>query len=428
MSGGRPSHFDFRGTLEPARHIGCTEAIPTMKTAAHALAAGLTLALATGDCSQVPRAASPSAGVSLTAATVMTANALQDRFRRVMLDEATWSRLYIVDLTSGSAGAEAAGKRLARARDDVAELLGRYGGPTADERLGKLLDAMTGDERAAATAAVKRDRGAYDRAAHDWYASGDRLAYFLADRNPALSETGLVVALRDAVRYQVAQIDARLAGDFRTDADAADASAGQALAIADIFAGGVIDRSPRDVAPPPLDTQAQSVHVVLRDLFETRAALLHEYVVESQVDFAAAEATRRRLLANADAIGRPLGFFYGDALGASVGTLLRGETRDALAALDAAMGRGVTPVADAKRAWVADTGHLADALARANPRLDAAVLARHLETFVDGALADALARTGHEWLTDVGAADSLREGGAAIGDLIGDAVISEQRL
>ena len=383
-------------------------------------ALGLLLSVAAFGCEATPygvnaRSASKAhVGVtSLTAASMTTETGLQDRMREMFLDRAAWTRLYAVALWSKAPDANVTRARLMRTNADIGDVLARFYGRAAGDRVTRMLDDGIDWQASAVRGAMAGDQARVAEARHGWFIDSSRLATWLATLNPAFSQAGLSIALRTSAADAVNQANG--AGD-------AQSMIGQSLALADILAGGIAEQFPRKVAGPALDPRAQSVRVVLRDAFAVRGMLLHEYVV------APSAGAKERIAASGSAVVRPLGFFYGAALATELGEIMQRDARDAAATIDAARAGDETALDAARNAWGVDADSFAMLLSRANSRFDRNTIDRAMRDAIAAAVTDARHRGDGDWAASAQAADVLRGRMARVGDVLSGPTISQFAL
>ncbi len=390
-----------------------------------ALAASATFACSS---TRIPEAAvaTPIGVARTTSAEIVDQTRLQDRLREAFLDRATWSHAFVVASLSRAPDRDVTRDRLFRAQAEVGELYAPFHGARSGEELARLLRGEASNLSAAAGAAASGDEAGVERARRAMHLDATRVATFLASQDPALSQRGLGVTLRSEVDDAIGEIQARAAGDYGTAENHADKVDGQALALGDILAGAIVEQFPGEVGPAQLDARAQSTHVVMRDAFYARGALLHVYAVEASGPAAARRSAELRMMQNAGAIARPFAFFYGDAAGAELARLLRVEMRDAIAVVGA-IEAGENEPAAARRAWD-DADRVAAFVAGANPRVDRATLARQMHACISAALDDARARADRSWTASARAADELRSRSVRVGDMLSGAIVSQFEL
>ena len=362
-----------------------------------------------------------------TGAEIVDQTRLQDRLREAFLDRATWSHAFVVASLSWAPDRDVTRDRLFRAQAEIGELYAPFHGERSGEELTRLLRREASDLSAAASAAASGDAAGVERARRAMHLDASRVATFLASQNPALSQRGLGIGLRSEVEDAIGEIRARAAGDYGAAENDADSVDGQALALGDILAGAIVEQFPGEVGPAQLDARAQSTHVVVRDAFYARGALLHVYAVEARGPSAATRSAELRMMRNAGAIARPFAFFYGDAAGAELAQLLRAETRDAIAAVDA-IEAGASEPTGVRRAWDDDADRVAAFVARANPRVDRSTLAREMHACISAAIDAARARAERNWTASVRAADELRFRSVRGGDMLSGAIVSQFQL
>jgi len=403
-----------------------------MKVIVPLFASLVVLTSATVDCSSTPLAATAtSEGVTTTTAAtvpVETRDDLRDHLRELLLDRATWTRLYIIDVVGRTPAAAASSDRLVRNERAIGRAIAPFYGEAASLQLSGLLQDESRAARDAVGAAMLNDRSRYDRAKAHWYTTSDRVASFFALESPYLSADGLGLALRAWVNDDIGQAASRVAGDWAKDAADADGSSGQALAVADILTGGIVQQFRGQLRPARRDARAESLHLVMRDLLYARSSLIHEYVVESIAGMPSAETTMNRLQQIETDFGKPLAFFYGGAFGDRVSSTLRPGLDDARSMVNGARQGDATAQAAAKAAWYENADSVAAVFAQKNPRWSRRDLAYLFRSSVDDVARDVETRAASDWTLNVYAADAMRRDGTRIADVLSDGVIAQLAL
>jgi hypothetical protein len=160
-------------------------------------------------------------------------------------DHVTWTRMYIISVTSELPDADFAAQRLLQNQVDIGNAIKPIYGDAAGEQLTSLLNDHILIAAELLSAAKAGDNSAFEDANSRWYANADQIAEFLSTANPknwplndtqAMMRTHLDLTLEEAV--------ARLNGDWSGDIAAYDKVHDEILHMADMLTKGVISQFP----------------------------------------------------------------------------------------------------------------------------------------------------------------------------------------
>jgi hypothetical protein len=160
-------------------------------------------------------------------------------------DHVTWTRMYIISVTSELPDADFAAQRLLQNQVDIGNAIKPIYGDAAGEQLTSLLNDHILIAAELLSAAKAGDNTAFEDANSRWYANADQIAEFLSAANPknwplndtqAMMRTHLDLTLEEAV--------ARLNGDWSGDVAAYDKVHDEILHMADMLTKGIISQFP----------------------------------------------------------------------------------------------------------------------------------------------------------------------------------------
>jgi hypothetical protein len=171
--------------------------------------------------------------------------AFHDEMRRLWEDHVTWTRLAIISLTTDAPDTEATVGRLLDNQTDIGDAIKPFYGETAGQELTRLLREhilIAADLIAAAKAG---DETAVTEAQSRWAANADQIAEFLASANPRSWDVDEMKAmLHEHLSLTADEALARLRGDWAADVAAYDLIHVQALGMADMLSGGIVEQFP----------------------------------------------------------------------------------------------------------------------------------------------------------------------------------------
>lgn len=160
-------------------------------------------------------------------------------------DHVTWTRMYIISVTSDLPDADLAAQRLLQNQVDIGDAIQPIYGDEAGEQLTSLLNDHILIAAELLSAAKAGDNAKFEDANSRWYENADQIATFLSDANPknwplndtqAMMRTHLDLTLEEAV--------ARLNGDWSGDVAAYDKVHDEILHMADMLTKGILAQFP----------------------------------------------------------------------------------------------------------------------------------------------------------------------------------------
>ncbi len=160
-------------------------------------------------------------------------------------DHVTWTRLYIMSVTSGLPDADATAKRLLQNQVDIGNEIKPFYGDAAGTQLTTLLNDHILTAAALLAAAKAGDTAKFDAARQHWYANADQIAAFLNSANPTnwpLSD--MQTMMKSHLDLTLAEATARLQGDWPGDVAAYDKVHNEILDMAGMLTKGILAQFP----------------------------------------------------------------------------------------------------------------------------------------------------------------------------------------
>ena len=162
-------------------------------------------------------------------------------------DHVTWTRMYIMSVTSGLADTDAAAQRLLQNQVDIGDAIKPVYGDQAGEQLTSLLNDHILIAADLLAAAKSGDTAKFEDANKRWYENADQIAAFLNGANPDnwrladmqfMMKSHLDLTLEEAV--------ARLNADWSGDVVAYDKVHDEILHMAGMLTEGIVAQFPKE--------------------------------------------------------------------------------------------------------------------------------------------------------------------------------------
>jgi hypothetical protein len=213
----------------------------------------LILALTAGACGSDDDGGTSAAAAAAHNTHVTSTDAAGDRIdpvafhqdmRKLWEDHVTWTRLFIVSAIAGLPDLDATAGRLLQNQADIGEAIATFYGDDAGTQLTALLRdhiLIAGD---LVTAATSGDEAAVSTQSDRWYANADEIADFLAGANLAWPAEALRQMMRTHLDQTLAEVTARLHGDWAADVAEYDHIHLHILDMADALADGIVGQFP----------------------------------------------------------------------------------------------------------------------------------------------------------------------------------------
>ena len=160
-------------------------------------------------------------------------------------DHVTWTRVYIISVTSGLADADTAAQRLLQNQEDIGNAIKPFYGEQAGNQLTSLLKdhILTAAELLAA--AGSGDKAKFEAASERWYDNANQIASFLNSANPKnwpLSD--MQTMMKSHLDLTLKEATARLNGDWPGDVAAYDMVHNEILEMAGMLTQGIVAQFP----------------------------------------------------------------------------------------------------------------------------------------------------------------------------------------
>lgn len=159
-------------------------------------------------------------------------------------DHITWTRVYIISVTSGLADTDVAAKRLLQNQVDIGDAIKPFYGDDAGNQLTALLkEHITGavDLLAAAKAG---DNAKLETAKNSWYDNANQIADFLSSANANWPKADMESMMKSHLDLTLEEATARLNKDWAGDITAYDKVHEEILDMADMLTKGIVAQFP----------------------------------------------------------------------------------------------------------------------------------------------------------------------------------------
>jgi len=156
-------------------------------------------------------------------------------------DHVTWTRIYIMSVTSDLPDADAAATRLLQNQVDIGNAIKPLYGDAAAEQLTSLLNEHILIAAELLAAAKTGDTAGFEDANERWYENADDIAAFLNSANPRywrLAEMQSMMSMH--LDLTLEEASARLHGDWQGDVAAYDKVHNEILQMADMLTEGIV--------------------------------------------------------------------------------------------------------------------------------------------------------------------------------------------
>jgi hypothetical protein len=175
---------------------------------------------------------------------------LRSTMRELWSDHVYWTRLYIVSAIANLPDLDATAGRLLQNQDDIGEAIAAYYGAEAGDGLAALLREHILIAADLVDAAIDGDDAAMTTESERWYVNADEIADFLAAANPAWPQADMRDMMRMHLDQTVAEVTARLTGDWAGDIAAFDVIEQHILEMADALSSGIVAQFPERFTDP----------------------------------------------------------------------------------------------------------------------------------------------------------------------------------
>jgi hypothetical protein len=160
-------------------------------------------------------------------------------------DHVTWTRMYIISVTSNLPDADLAAQRLLQNQVDIGNAIKPIYGDKAGEQLTSLLNDHILIAAELLSAAKAGDNDQFEDANQRWYQNADEIGAFLHSANPKYWSLADMQAMMKAhLDKTLEEAVARLNGDWSGDVAAYDKVHDEILHMADMLTKGIISQFP----------------------------------------------------------------------------------------------------------------------------------------------------------------------------------------
>jgi hypothetical protein len=346
--------------------------------------------------------------------------------RQLWEDHITWTRLYIVSAAAGLPDTDANAQRLLQNQTDLGDAIKPYYGEQAGNQLTALLKDHILGAADLVSAAKAGDSAAVDAASKKWYANGDDIAAFLNMANPQGFPLDTMKAeMKMHLDLTLAEVTARLQGEFAADIQAYDKVHEHILGMSDALSSGIIKQFPDqfDVSAP---SQASTLDMAMRKLWEDHITWTRLYIVSVAAGLPDNDLTAKRLLQNQVDLGNAIKPYYGEEAGNKLTALLQDHILRA-ADVVAAAKAGDTAKFDAANAkWYANGNEIAAFLSSANPQnwtLNA--MQAEMKMHLDLTLAEAAAHLKGDYAGSISGYDKVHVHILGMADALSSGIIAQ---
>lgn len=327
------------------------------------------------------------------------AQVLRDRMRELWIEHAFWTRSVVVSATAAQPDSAAALARLRATQGDLGALFALFYGDARADELIVLLDGYVGAMESTVAAATNGDAQALEESLTSWYGEAEAVAAALAKLGPRWAVGDLDLALRNQVEGTVAELTARIEGDWQGDRLAFDGLVLQGRELADLLSNGLAAQFPDRVIP--LLLPADPFHQRMREVWEEQSIWARLHLVSRLAGLEDANLAEKRLLESERAIAAVFSDVYGPEVGDDLGALLTEHVARTTAVIEAAkVGKGA-PAEKERTAWYANAEEIAARLAELNAYWSPVKLEGMLRTYLQLTRNELEARMGGDWSGDV---------------------------
>ena len=161
-------------------------------------------------------------------------------------DHVTWTRMYIISVTSDLPDADRAAQRLLQNQVDIGNAIKPFYGDEAGEQLTSLLNDHILIAAELLSAAKDGDNTKFEDANARWYENADEIGAFLSNANPKhWSAKEMQAMMRVHLDLTLEEAVARLNQDWTGDVQAYDKVQDEILHMADMLTQGILAQFPK---------------------------------------------------------------------------------------------------------------------------------------------------------------------------------------
>lgn len=342
-------------------------------------------------------------------------DALQDEMRLLWTQHAAWTRTLLVETLAGSSSTPHAKVRLREVHADLGDAVRPYFGDESADELTDLLEAESAAAIKLFESAQAQDQAAVTEATIEWRAQSRAIAELFANQSTSWDQEALRKTFDAHIDTTLAQVSARLEGDWAADIRAFDQLEDRNVVIADAITQGLAEAFPEQVAPPVRSPERSATHLELRELWQDRAIWTRAYVVSATAGLPDTPFVIERLAKNGDAIATALN--GGPALRDATSSVLLRQSDGVAGVTNALINQDPVSVDDASASFHENAYEISEILARAG-NAPQSQLSGQLQNHADSTIEQVDARIRGDWTSDVAASDELEERAIRIADLL----------
>jgi len=172
-----------------------------------------------------------------------------DAMRTLWIDHVVWTRLFIVSAAGDLPDKKPVTTRLLANQKDIGDAMRPFYGDAAGEKLTSLLTEHITIAAELVEAAKMKNSEKKEAASGRWSANANDIAKFLSEANPShWSADEMKAMMEEHLELTMAEVAARLKGDWKEDIATYKKVQDQALRMADMLSDGVIAQFPQHFA------------------------------------------------------------------------------------------------------------------------------------------------------------------------------------
>jgi len=388
--------------------------------------------LAAAGCSGTPAATITDAGSdgaqpSFDAGVQAITNELDLRngLQALWTDHVAWTRIYLIDAIAGLPETSLTAERLLANQTAIGNAVKPFYGDAAGNQLTNLLKTHIMGAVDVVNAAKAGDQTALSKASTAWYANGDDIAKFLSGANPFWSLTDTTTHMHKHLDLTIVEATARLSADWAGDVAAYDAVETHILSFSDFLTAGLFKQFPNLVAPSPILSGDETLHVSMRRLWEDHVLWTRVWLVDQTSGLPDASFAATRLLQNQVDIGNAVKPFYGEAAGNQLAALLHDHITQAVALVAAYESGNQADINYWYDLWYANGDQIAGFLAAANPNWALADAKAHMKRHLDLTVNEVAARLAKNYQGDITAYDAVVAHILTFSDFLADGIAKQ---
>lgn len=367
----------------------------------------------------------PTAEPTDASRTITTQFEARTVMRELWTDHVTWMRVFLIDFIAELPDAPFAQERLLQNQTDIGNVVRLFYGEETSAELTRLLRAHVVGAAQVIVAAKDPNLRQLEHARDDWYANAWQIGALLA-KTTGLPEPEMVAVMNTHLDQTLAQVNARLAGNWVADIEAYDAVSANIVELSDTLSERLAEQFPEKVAAQSkLGPTNEALHLGMSHLWMEHVAWTRFFLISKIADLPDTGFVTLRLLRNPIEIGDAVRPYHGDAVGTRLTTLLQKNVLlidDLVSDLESG---GAKSTGEAEAAWYANASSIATFLAKENPSFSRNELESLFHTHLDHTHNEVLSRFGGYWSRDVQTYDAIVQNALVIADTLSDGIAAQ---